>query len=112
MKGADFNRMEELQARKDGAELVKNSGRGERKGDARTQHLLIDYKFTEKGSFALNYKNFKDFKKQAFADGDREPVVVAIFTEGNEKIAMVDWQWLQDLIAERDEYKWMYEGLG
>ena len=116
--GADYNILEAKQAKRDGATLVANSGRGQRKGDARTDELLIDYKFTEKASYSLGVKAYQAFKKQAYADGDRQPVVVALYTEHGEEVAMVDWQYLRDLIEERDELlaernelAWMMEGL-
>jgi hypothetical protein len=105
--GADYNRAEELRARKDGATLVKNSGRGMRKGDARIGSTLIDYKFTESKSFSINVEKFKEFEKQAYKEG-YDPVIVAIFEAHKGKaIAMVDWDELRELL----EIKWQYEEL-
>lgn len=104
---ADYNRAEELQAKRDGAKLVANSGRGMRKGDARLGNLLIDYKFTLSKSYSLNLEQYEKFAKQAFIEG-MTPVTVAVF-EGNKgrTIAMVDWDYLKEL----EEIKWMYEDL-
>ena len=107
--GADYNRSEELRARRDGAVLVKNSGRGMRKGDARRGSFLIDYKFTEKKSYALNVDTFNAFVQQSFLEG-LAPVVVAVFEQHKGKaIAMIDWDYLMDMHDElqglRDYYK-------
>ena len=112
--GADFNRLEELRARRDGADLVKNSGRGMRKGDARRGSFLIDYKFTEKKSYALNIEAVNAFSKQAYSEG-YTPVIVAVFEEHKSRaIAMIDWDLLMEMhdrIKELEEYEWMYKDL-
>lgn len=91
----DYNRLEQIQAKRDGAELVKNSGRGFRKGDARRGSLLIDYKFCSKGSYSLNFKAFDKHYMDAYREGF-EGVVVAIPEEGK-KIAMIEWEYLLQL---------------
>lgn len=94
MKGADFNRLEKKMAVRDGNVPVKNSGRGQRKGDARGDELLVDYKFTEKQSFSLNLKAFKKHEKDAWNE-QLQAAVVVVYTEfGNKRIAMVDYDWL------------------
>ncbi len=84
--------MEQLEARRDGATLVANSGRGVRKGDARFGNLLIDYKFTQAKSFAVNRDAFNKHDKDAFNEG-MEPVIVVVFDEVNRR-AVVDWNYL------------------
>lgn len=95
----DSNRLEQLQAKRDGAILVPNSGRGQlRKGDARMGDFLIDYKFTEKGSYSVNYKNMRKFAHQAWREG-LEPVVVTVFVDNNgETYATLSWEILKGLI--------------
>lgn len=109
--GADYNKLEAKQAKRDGAVVVANSGRGMRKGDARTDDFLIDYKFTEKASYSLGVKDYQKFKIQSYSDGDRQPVVVVIFDQFKEEVAMVDWQYLKDLVGENTEMKFRLEGL-
>lgn len=97
--GEDYNKAEASKARKDGAQLVKNSGRGLNKGDAKTDHLLIDYKFTEKNSYSINIGAWRKHELDAFKSADRQPVVVAVFTEHKDKsLAIVDWQFLLELM--------------
>jgi hypothetical protein len=97
MKGADYNKAEKRQAKKDGATQVKNSGRGERKGDARTSEILIDYKFTDGKSYSVNIEKFKEFQKESWRE-QREAVQVAIFQNYGEKaLAIIDWSVLSEL---------------
>lgn len=108
----DYNREEELQARRDDAVLVKNSGRGLRKGDARRGSFCIDYKFTEAKSYSLNKAKHKKHIMDAFKEG-YEGVVVACFDSG-ETIAMIDWNYLMqmdDELKELREIAWQYEEL-
>src|SRR5687767_3817092 len=107
----DYNRKEELKARRDGAELVKNSGRGMRKGDAKYQNFKIDYKFTEAKSFTLNIDKFKSHEKDAWREGF-EGCFVTVFDKYNEKaIAIVDWDILKSILDDYDELKFRMEGL-
>lgn len=100
MQGADFNAAEAKKAKQDGAVLVKNSGRGERKGDARLHGYLLDYKFTERKSFACNVEAFKKHEKDAWREG-YEPIIIAIFDGYKDKsIAMIDWEVLKNLFDE------------
>lgn len=103
MTAIDYNREEELMARRDKADLVKNSGRGERKGDAKRNNLLIDYKFTEKASFAVNKDAFNKHAIDAFAEG-KEPVIVVVFDRVNRR-AIVDWQYLMEIEDELEELR-------
>ena len=98
----DYNRSEELKARKDGAKLVKNSGRGMNKGDAIYRDIyMVDYKFTEKASYSLNLAKFKELEKQATRQG-MDPITVAVFECYNDKsIAMIDWDLLKEILDER-----------
>lgn len=93
------NRKELEQARKDNADLVKNSGRGMNKGDATLGKYMVDYKFTEKNSYALNLEKFKALEKQAWRE-DKEAITVAVFEEHRGRtIAMIDWDILKEMIA-------------
>jgi hypothetical protein len=109
--GADFNKDERRMAQRDGATLIKNSGRGETKGDAKKGNLLIDYKFTEKKSFALNNAEFEKLSSDAFKSG-LEPAIVVIF-DSTKRRAIMDWGYvleLQDRIKELEDevsHLWM-----
>lgn len=105
----NYNNMEKLEARRDGATLVPNSGRGARKGDARLGNLLIDYKFTDKASYALNRDTFNKHDKDAFRE-QLEPVIVVVFDNINRR-AIVDWNFLMYLTEEVEELRSSNEDL-
>lgn len=99
--GAEWNREELLQARRDAVELVPNSGRGNKKGDARlkthNRTLLIDYKFTDKNSYAINLAEFYKFFMQAYKE-QADPAIVAVFRTHGKELAIVEWDLLKDLL--------------
>lgn len=82
-------------AKMDGAKLVKNSGRGFEKGDAKLPPFLIDYKETPK-SFTLNYKAWKKHADDAWDQGHQEPLIVVTLTETS--LAIIDWEMLKPMI--------------
>lgn len=81
-------------AARDGAKLVKNSGRGHEKGDAKLDPFLIDYKETPK-SFTVNYAAWKKHSKDAWENHHREPVIVVELDE--ETLAVVNWYLLKQM---------------
>ena len=91
---------EKEQAKKDGARLQKNSGRGKySKGDARwpkdNPQYTVDYKEYEK-SFTINDKVWA----KAYADADRngdEPVI-KLTLNGRIDIAILDWETFKELV--------------
>ncbi len=95
----NYNKMEKKQANKDGARIVKNSGRGVHKGDAKLGNWLIDYKFNSK-TFTLNPNNWKKHRDDARNEAFRDPVIVVVFDDGT-RLAIVDWDLLQDMEMKR-----------
>ena len=81
-------------AKMDGAKLVKNSGRGYEKGDAKLPPFLIDYKETPK-SFTLNWAAWRKHANDAWDQGHQEPVIVVVLTEAT--LAIVDWEILKSM---------------
>ncbi|MCA1799695.1 MAG: hypothetical protein LC650_00030 [Actinobacteria bacterium] len=104
---------EELEAKRDGAKLQKNSGRGVyQKADALLDYLSIDYKESEK-SFTLNVKNWAKVCTDALKNGsDKEPVIKLILGSGIKKvrIAIVSWEYLLHLKETEELYIKMMEG--
>ena len=92
----DYNRMEKKQAKKDGAKLVKNSGRGHHKGDASIPGFLIDYKFNAK-SFTLNSENWEKHRSDSWKEDRKSPLIIVCFEDGS-KVAMIEWEELKFLI--------------
>jgi len=96
----DYNKMERKEATRDGAKLVKNSGRGAEKGDAKLGPFLIDYKFNAK-SFTLSIKNWISLRKDAWGNGQREPLIVVKFEDGS-KVAILEWEMFEQM---REDYE-------
>lgn len=92
----DINKLEKKEARRDGATLVPNSGRGYSKGDAKLKDFLIDYKFNSK-SFSLTQDNWEKLRKQAWGENHREPLISVVFTDGP-KVDIIDHDMLMELI--------------
>ena len=86
-------RNEKREAKLDGASLVKNSGRGESKGDAKWKIFLVDYKHYAK-TFSLSKASWKKMKKDSWNSDHREPLIKVVFDD-NSSVAVVDWAWLQ-----------------
>ena len=99
LKRPDYNKLEKKQAQKDGATLVKNSGRGWEKGDAKLEGFLVDYKFNAK-SFQLTLENWRKHKNDSWSNGQRDPLIVVCFEDGT-KIGLVDYAWIEELIEHR-----------
>lgn len=97
----NINDKERRQAKRDGADVVKNSGRGMNKGDATLENYMVDYKFTEKASYSVNLAKFNALEKQAWREG-KTAITVAVFEDHRGKaIAMIEWEALKELIDEQ-----------
>lgn len=73
----DYNKVEVIEARRDGATLVSNSGRGLHKGDAVMGPFLVDYKYGHK-SFTINVSKWAKINADAFQNGQRIPALKLI----------------------------------
>lgn len=91
---------EQSEAKRDGARLQKNSGRGHyQKGDATKGDLSIDYKEHEK-TFGLSRNVWAKVCSDALRNGlDYIPVLKVILGAGVSKIrlAVVEWSYLEYL---------------
>jgi hypothetical protein len=91
---------EELEARRDGARLQSNSGRGHyQKADALLGDMSIDYKEYPK-SFSVNRKVWAKVCSDALRNGlDYAPVIKLVLGEGFAKvrIAIIEWSYLEHL---------------
>lgn len=91
----DYNKMERNEAKRDGVNVVKNSGRGKMKGDARSERFLIDYKFNAK-SFTLNIANWIKLTKDAWKDSHKMPLICIKFADGT-KVGIVPWEVVKEI---------------
>lgn len=90
-------------AKKDGAKLVKNSGRGWQKGDAilsggpgNWPEFLVDYKeYTS--SFSISKKNWEKHKMDAWNQKQRD-ACVSVALDGDTRLAIIDWDMFMGLL--------------
>lgn len=90
----DYNKMEKKEAKRDNISVVKNSGRGFHKGDAKSSQFLVDYKFNAT-SFQLTLPNWTKLEKDAWKEGQRFPIICIKFANGR-KIGIIDWEFLKE----------------
>lgn len=90
----EYNRREAKEAKRDNFKLVKNSGRGHIKGDAKAEEFLVDYKFN-KSSFTLSVKSWIKLTKDAWKEGQRQPIICIVF-DGDRKVGIVPWDILKE----------------
>jgi hypothetical protein len=88
---------ERSEARKDGARLQKNSGRGKiQKADAILNDWSIDYKeYAE--SFSISRKVWAKVCTDAFTNGPDFIPVIKLILGGKTRIAIVAWSYLEYL---------------
>jgi hypothetical protein len=95
-----FNLSEKSEAKRDGARLQKNSGRGQyQKSDAKLGDLSIDYKEYEK-SFSISRDVWGKVCTDAAKNGlDYNPVIKVVLGEGMSKVrlAVVAWDYFEYL---------------
>ncbi len=92
---------EPSEAKRDGARLQKNSGRGHyQKADAKKGDLSIDYKEHEK-SFSLSKKVWAKVCSDALRNGlDYNPVLKIILGAAGERkvrLAVIEWSYFEYL---------------
>lgn len=94
---------EKQEAKRDGARLQKNSGRGQySKGDAAWHGFLIDYKHYKK-SFSISIKAWAKVCTDALKVGGLEPLIKVVLN-GKVRLAVVDWDILEELVRFKEEH--------
>lgn len=79
---------EKIEAKRDGASLQPNSGRGRfNKGDATLDGWLIDYKEYPKG-YTVNKESWAKVCTDAFRAGNLEPAIKIVLGEGQQKVRL------------------------
>lgn len=101
---------ERSEARRDGATLQKNSGRGQySKGDARWRFFLLDYKEYAK-SFSVTIKEWaKTCRDAATASKGGEeyyPAIKVVLGDdrGKVRLAVIEWAMLEELVEKAERY--------
>jgi hypothetical protein len=89
------------EAKRDGAKLQKNSGRGQyQKGDATWRSFVVDYKEYEK-SISITKEIWAKVCTDTFkVSREKFPVLKLILGRDNEKtrLAVIEWALLEELI--------------
>jgi len=95
-------RTEKEEIKKDGAQGVKNSGRGMMKGDAKLGQFLVDYKHNEK-TFTLTRTAWRKMRKDAFNAQYRHPCISVVLGEDSDtKVAIIEWTLFRELMKGSD----------
>lgn len=106
---------EESEAKRDGARLQRNSGRGKwAKGDATWQGCLLDYKEFSK-SFSITRKVWGKVCTDALkVDKDATPMIKLILGDGMSKIRLgiMEWSYVEHLHEENERLRNTLEELG
>ena len=77
-------RTEKEEIKKDGAQGVKNSGRGMMKGDAKLGKFLVDYKHNEK-TFTLTRVAWRKMRKDAWNSQYKHPCISVVMGENSDQ---------------------------
>jgi hypothetical protein len=89
------------EAKRDGAKLQKNSGRGQyQKGDATWRSFLVDYKEYEK-SISITKEIWAKVCTDTFkVSREKFPVLKLILGKNNDKtrLAVIEWALLEELV--------------
>jgi len=95
-------RTEKEEIKKDGAQGVKNSGRGMMKGDAKLGKFLVDYKHNEK-TFTLTRVAWRKMRKDAWNSQYKHPCISVVMGENSDvKVAIIEWALFRELIKDSD----------
>ena len=95
----DYNKREAGEAKRMGAKLTKNSGRGMKKGDGTWRNFLVDWKFAKK-SFTLNKDVWaKVVTDTLMSDREKNPCLIIVLGEGSQtvRLAIVEQEVLEEL---------------
>ena len=98
-KQMDYNKREAGEAKRMGAKLTKNSGRGMRKGDGTWRNFLVDWKFASK-SFTLNKDVWaKVVTDTLMSDREKNPCLIIVLGEGSQtiRLAIIEQEVLEEL---------------
>tara|TARA_B110000977_G_scaffold147885_1_gene187502 strand:+ start:3147 stop:3479 length:333 start_codon:yes stop_codon:yes gene_type:complete len=93
---------ERSESKRIGAKLIKNSGRGQKKGDASWHNFIVDFKEVGK-SFTLNKDVWAKATTDALKSNKDPAIVVVIGSEGMKtRLAVIEMALLEQLLEERE----------
>ena len=96
----DYNKKEKSEAKRMGATLHKNSGRGRvKKGDGSWKRFIIDWKFARK-SFTLNKDVWSKVVTDTLkSDKEKNPALIIVLGEGQDivRLAIIEQEILEQL---------------
>lgn len=91
---------EKSESKRLGAKQNKNSGRGNKKGDATWENFTVDFKEYPKG-FTVNQDNWAKAVTDAIKNGN-DPAIVVVLGEGSRKtrLAIIELSILEQLLED------------
>ena len=95
----DYNKREAAEAKRMGAKLHKNSGRGMKKADGTWRSFIVDWKFA-RASFKLDKNVWSKVVTDTLkSDKEKNPALIIVLGEGNEtvRLAIIEQEVLEQL---------------
>jgi outer membrane phospholipase A len=95
----NHNKIEQAEAKRMGARVHKNSGRGSiQKGDASWKNFCVDFKHVSK-SFTINSEVWAKVTTDAIKN-HKDPMILIVLGEGTQKVrlAIIELELLEQLI--------------
>ena len=91
---------EKSESKRLGAKQNKNSGRGNKKGDATWENFTVDFKEYPKG-FTVNQDNWAKAVTDAIKNGN-DPAIIVVLGEGSRKtrLAIIELSLLEQLLED------------
>ena len=101
----DYNKREKAEAKRMGAKVHKNSGRGMKKGDGTWSRFILDWKFARK-SFTLNKDVWAKVVTDTLrSDKEKNPALIIVLGEGNDivRLAIIEQEILEQLDTDNSD---------
>jgi len=93
---------EKSEGKRIGAKLIKNSGRGQKKGDASWHNFIVDFKEVGK-SFTLNKDVWAKATTDALKSNKDPAIIVVLGLTQKTRQAVIELSLLEQLLEEREQ---------
>jgi len=93
---------EKSEGKRIGAKLIKNSGRGQKKGDASWHNFIVDFKEVGK-SFTLNKDVWAKATTDALKSNKDPAIIVVLGLTQKTRLAVIELSLLEQLLEEREQ---------